>query len=208
MGTRTQTCNLCLRLPRATKPALCLLFLLVPHTQQRSPLNHDWPSPEGRAGEMKHFGVSELSKRLGCSTWLESRKRRGAGAVIPRVGHRLPLKMVHAAFGGSRGDESFCPWPDRAFQFLGEVELAGGKGPFFCPDLSPTEACPVQPCRALCPWCMWLCPFLLVMAKEGQAPKSPSPPRGTADGRLKRGWDTSWEVLSSLGKEGESISSV
>lgn len=26
-----------LQLLRATKPALCLLFLLVPHTQQRSP---------------------------------------------------------------------------------------------------------------------------------------------------------------------------
>lgn len=31
--------------------------------------------------------------------------------------------------------------------------------------------CPVQPCRGTSPWCMWLCPFLLVMANEGQAPE-------------------------------------
>ena len=53
----------------------------------------DWPYLQGWAGEMKHFGVSKLSKHLGCSTWPESRKRRGAGVVLPHHGgNRLPLK--------------------------------------------------------------------------------------------------------------------
>lgn len=69
-------------------------------------------------------------------------KERGWGQSLPVWGHRLPLKMVHAAFGGSRGDESFCPWPDRAFQFLGEVELAGGKGLSFV--LTPHQLRPVR----------------------------------------------------------------
>ena len=111
----------------------------------------DWPYLQGWAGEMKHFGVSKLSKHLGCSTWPESRKRRGAGVVLPHHGgNRLPLKKtVHAAFGGSRGHESFCPWPDRACQFLGEVELAGGKCLcFFCLFvfvLTPHQLRPVCP---------------------------------------------------------------
>lgn len=52
---------------------------------------------------MKHFGVSKLSKHLDCSTRPESRKRRGAGVVIPHVaGTGFPLKgfMQHLGVQG------------------------------------------------------------------------------------------------------------
>lgn len=58
-------------------------------------------------------------------------KERGWGSHSPCGGTGFPLKWFMQHLGGSRGDESFCPWPDRAFQFLGEVELAGRKGLLF-----------------------------------------------------------------------------
>lgn len=110
---------------------------------------------------MKHFGVSKLSKHLVWSTWPQSREKRGTGATGP-------LKHVHAAFGGPGVMSPSAPWPDRAFQFLGEAAQAGKARPL--PDPSPTEACPAQPAGSGALGSVWLCPFHLVMANKGQAP--------------------------------------
>lgn len=100
---RLETCAL--RPIRATKPALCFLVPpgAHPHSKEAQ-LNSDWPSLQGWAGEMKHFGVSELSKHLDCSTRPESRKRRGAGVVIPHHGGTgFPLKNGSCSIWGIQG---------------------------------------------------------------------------------------------------------
>lgn len=61
---------------------------------------------------MKHFGVSKLSKRLGCSTWPESRRRRGAGAVIP-----FPLKWFMQHLGDPGATSPSAPGQTGLFSF-------------------------------------------------------------------------------------------
>lgn len=146
----------------------------------RRATNTHRPPQELVSRKMKHFGVSKLSKHLGGSTQPQSRERRGAGAAGP-------LKICSCSIWGSRSDEYFCSWPDRALQFLGGVARAGGAHPL--PNPSPTEACPAQPAR---PGTLgFVCGFVLSIWRwqmKGRPPTSLSPPRGTADGKLRRGW--------------------
>lgn len=149
-------------MPGATEPALFSLFLPIPPTpQRRSATERGWPSPCGPGSETKHFWVSELSKRLGCSARPESRERRGAGGARPPPGARVPLKTCSCSIWGSGGAESFGSLSRRASSVPGRGE----------PSPSHPEARPGQPAGARRPGCVWLRPFLLVMANEGQAPQ-------------------------------------
>lgn len=89
-------------------------------------LTHDWPSPRGSGRKMKHFWVSELSKRLGCSTWPESRERRGAGVARPPPRGTGSPQNVFMQHLGVRGRGVLLP-PRRTglFQFLGGAVQAG-----------------------------------------------------------------------------------
>ena len=137
---------------------------------------------------MKHFRVSELSKHPGCSNSRSPGKERGWGGPAAAQGRGFPSKCVHAAFGGLGAPSPAAPSPDRAFSVPGRAAWPGEArpGPAALATLRPARCSP----QGWVPWARVALSFLLVMANEGQAPKSPSPPRGTADEKLRRGGES------------------
>lgn len=111
----------------ATEPALYSLFSPShPHNSKEAQLNvTGLPRVAcGSGREMKHFWVSELSKRLGCSAWPSPGKGEEQGWPGRRPGHGFPSKCVHAAFGGPGAPSPSAPSPDGLLQFLGGAAQA------------------------------------------------------------------------------------
>lgn len=94
-------------MPGATEPALYSLFSPShPHDSKEAQLNVTG-LPRGACGsgrEMKHFRVSELSKRLGCSAWPSPGKGEEQGWPGRRPGHGFPqhVFMQHLGVQGRR----------------------------------------------------------------------------------------------------------
>jgi len=120
-------------------------------------------------------------------------KERGWGGPASAQGHGFPSKCVHAAFGGPGARSPSAPSPDGAFAVPGRGRTGRVRSALdldALPILKPRRG---AACRARCPGCMWLCPFLLVMANEGQAPQeSLSSPRHSR-------WETEERLGSILG---------
>lgn len=187
--------------PRLEADALRSLFLPVPPTpQQRSATERDWPSPRacGSGREMKHFWVSELSKRLGCSAWPESRKRRGAGVARPPPGARVPLKMCSCSIWGS--GRRVLRLPLQTGFFSSWEGRHGGEA--LPPPWRPRhpEARPGQP-GGSAPWVRVASSFPFGGGKRGAGPpRVPLLPEAQQMGNRGEA-GAPLEVLSSLGRE-------
>lgn len=145
-GTQTDTCAW--DSPRAAGQH-CAHLPTPPRPRQRSATEHMTGLPQWGSGrKMKHFWVSKLSKCLGCSTWLESRERRGAGVARPSPrGTGSPQNVFMQHLGG-RGAESFCPLARKGFfsSWEGRHRLAEeGPGPGSLAAWRPAQLQPAGP---------------------------------------------------------------
>lgn len=143
---------------------------------------------------MKHFWVSELSKRLDCSAWPESRERRGAGVARPPprgTGSPQNVFMQHLGVWG-RG-VLLPPRQTGLFSVPGRGSTGRVRSALHLDALTTLRPAGVQPAGLDALGCMWLCPFLLVMANEGQAPQ-----KSLSSQRHSR-WETEERLGSILG---------
>lgn len=164
-------------------------------------LTRDWPSP----ARVRQGNEALLGQRTEQTPGLQhvarvQGKERGGGGPAATQGRGFPSECVHAAFGGPGALSPSAPSPDRAFAVPG-----GGSTGTVRSALRPATLAALRPSRCslqgTTPWVRVASSFPFGDGRRGAGPpKSPSPPRGTADGKLRRGWESILGGPSLLGE--------